>query len=45
MKVKILLLYPMGLVTGGCLVDVQRSDGVSVEVDEVGEIVVGERRG
>ena len=35
----------MGLVTGGCLVDVQRSDGVSVGVDEVGEIVVGGEKG
>ncbi|MAR48520.1 MAG: acyl-CoA synthetase [Acidimicrobiaceae bacterium] len=31
----------MGLVTSGCLVDLQRPDGTSVDPDEVGEIVVG----
>ena len=31
----------MGLVTSGCLVDLQRPDGTSVDLDEVGEIVVG----
>ncbi len=31
----------MGLVTNGCLVDIQRPDGTSVDPDEVGEIVVG----
>ena len=31
----------MGLVTSGCLVDVQRPDGTSVNPGEVGEIVVG----
>ena len=31
----------MGLVTSGCLVDVQRPDGMSVDPGEVGEIVVG----
>ena len=31
----------MGLVTSGCLVDLQRPDGTSVDTDEVGEIVVG----
>ena len=31
----------MGLVTSGCSVDIQRSDGTSVDPDEVGEIVVG----
>jgi crotonobetaine/carnitine-CoA ligase len=35
----------MGRVTEGCLVDVQRSDGTSVEVGEVGEVVVGGQRG
>ena len=35
----------MGLVTDGCLVDVQRADGASVGVDEVGEIVVGGEKG
>ena len=31
----------MGLVTSGCLVDIQRPDGTSVDPDEIGEIVVG----
>ena len=31
----------MGLVTSGCLVDLQRPDGTSVDPDEVGEIDVG----
>ena len=31
----------MGFVTAGCQVDVQDADGRSVDVDEVGEIVVG----
>ena len=31
----------MGLVTSGCLVDIQRPDGSSVEPNEVGEVVVG----
>jgi len=35
----------MGLVTSGCSVDIQRSDGTSVDPDEVGEIVVGGERG
>jgi crotonobetaine/carnitine-CoA ligase len=35
----------MGFVTSGCLVDVQRPDGTSVDTDEVGEIVVGGKRG
>ena len=35
----------MGRVTEGCLVDVQRPDGTSVEVGEVGEVVVGGQRG
>jgi len=35
----------MGRVTEDCIVDVQRSDGTSVEVGEVGELVVGGQRG
>jgi crotonobetaine/carnitine-CoA ligase len=35
----------MGRVTAGCLVDVQRPDGTTVEVGEVGEVVVGGDRG
>ena len=35
----------MGMVTEGCLVDVQRTDGTPVEVGEVGEVVVGGQRG
>ena len=35
----------MGLVTSGCSVDIQRSDGTSVDPDEVGEIVVGGEMG
>ena len=35
----------MGRVTEDCIVDVQRSDGTSVEVGEVGEVVVGGQRG
>lgn len=31
----------MGFVTDGCVVDVQRPDGTSVEPGEVGEIVIG----
>ncbi|MBP27486.1 MAG: acyl-CoA synthetase [Planctomycetaceae bacterium] len=35
----------MGLVTTGCIVDVQRPDGTPVDVGEVGEVVVGGERG
>ena len=35
----------MGMVTEGCLVDVQRTDGTPVGVGEVGEVVVGGQRG
>ena len=35
----------MGLVTSGCLVDIQRPDGTSVDPGEVGEIVVGGEMG
>lgn len=35
----------MGMITEGCLVDVQRTDGTSVGVGEVGEVVVGGQRG
>ena len=35
----------MGYVTGGCVLDVQSSDGDSVAAGEVGEIVVGGKRG
>ncbi|MDG2429025.1 MAG: AMP-binding protein, partial [Acidimicrobiales bacterium] len=35
----------MGRPTGGCVVDLQRADGTSVDVGEVGEIVVGGKPG
>jgi crotonobetaine/carnitine-CoA ligase len=35
----------MGRVTAGCVVDVQRPDGTSVDIGEVGEVVVGGKRG
>lgn len=37
--------FSMGRPTEGCLVDLQRADGTSVDVGEVGEIVVGGKLG